>query len=194
MYSCPIEKAHERPTQRGIFDTKERREAVLSKSTQASAKERRRNVGVILRLIFCFPLGLYYMWTRTDWPRPAKIAVSAAIAFSLVLILTPMTDPPERQTGGVVVVGDRLEVDVLGPEAPVDREEIDVYTPRRTAIIVEATPTPQPIIVYCNIGGQYYHAKDCKYVRANTPAVALDQAVRAGYLRCPDCDAPEAIS
>ena len=163
------------------------------KSSQVSARERRRNIGVILRLIFCFPLGLYLMWTRTGWPRPVKIAVSALIAFSLILILTPMTNPPERQTGGVVVVGDSLHVDVLGPEAPENREEIDIYTPRRTAIIVEATATPQPVMVYCNTGGQYYHASDCEYVRYNTPSVPLAQAIRAGFSRCPDCDAPEAI-
>lgn len=164
---------------------------MAKKTSRAAALKRRKNIGVVLRLVFCFPLGLYLMWTRTRWPRLLKIGVSALIAFAIVIILTPMTDPPARQTGGVRVVGDRLQVDVLGPEAPSDREDIDVYTPRRTAIIVEATPTPTPIIVYCNPGGTYYHAKDCKWVKETTPSVSLAQALRAGYARCPECDAPE---
>ena len=131
------------------------------------------------------------MWTRTGWPRLVKVGVSALIAFVIVLILTPMTDPPARQTGGVRVVGSGPQVELLGPEAPADREDIDIYTPRRTAIIVEATPTPEPIIVYCNTGGDYYHSKNCKWVKPTTPSVTLLQAVRAGYRQCPECDAPD---
>ncbi len=164
------------------------------KSSRAAARKRRETIGVILRLVFCPPLGLYLMWTRTRWPRLVKVGASALIALALVLILAPMTDPPARQTGGVRVVGDSRQVDVLGPEAPADREAIDVYTPRRTAIIVDPTPTPQPIVVYCNQGGKYYHVKECKWVRPTTPSLTLAQAIRAGYIPFPDCHAPEAVS
>ena len=173
----------------------EREASALSrKTTRAAAARRRENIGVILRLIFCFPLGLYMMWTRTRWPRTVKIGVSALIAFAIVAILVPLTDPPARQIGGVRVVGSAQEVDVLGPEAPSDREIIDVYTPQRAAIIVEPTATPQPVIVYCNQGGKYYHNKDCKWVRATTPAVTLEQAIRAGLKPCEECGAPEPVS
>ena len=167
---------------------------MASKTSRSAGKKRRQNLGVILRLVFCPPLGLYLMWTRTKWPRLVKIGASALIAFVIVLILTPMTDPPARQTGGVRVVGSGPQVELLGPEAPEDREDIDIYTPRRTAIIVEATATPEPIIVYCNTGGQYYHSKNCKWVKPTTPSVSLQQAVRAGFTQCPDCDAPDAES
>lgn len=149
-------------------------------------------MGVILRLVFCFPLGLYIMWTRTRWPRVVKVAVSGLIAFALVVIMTPFTNPPERQSGGIVLVGAEPQVEVLGPEAPADRQVVEIYAPRRTAIIVEATATPEPIYVYCNNGGRYYHAQDCRYVVETTPKVSLSQAVKAGYVQCPDCDAPSA--
>ena len=178
----------------GAFRREGRESVLASKSSRSASRKRRRNIGVILRLIFCPPLGLYLMWTRTRWPRLVKVSASALIAFAIVLILTPMTDPPARQTGGVRVVGSGPQVELLGPEAPENRESIDIYTPRRTAIIVEATPTPEPIIVYCNIGGQYYHSKNCKWVKPTTPSVSLLQAVRAGYSQCPDCDAPSAES
>ena len=164
------------------------------KTNRAAARKRRETIGVILRLVFCPPLGLYLMWTRTRWPRLVKVGSSALIALVIALILMPMTDPPARQTGGVRVVGDRLQVDVLGPEAPADRQAIDVYTPRRTAIIVEPTATPQPVVVYCNAGGKYYHNKDCKWVRPTTPSVTLAQAIRAGYEPCEECGAPRAVS
>ena len=134
------------------------------------------------------------MWTRTRWPRTLKVGVSALVALVLALILTPMTNPPERQTGGIVLVGDRPAMELLGPEVPADRAPVDIYTPRRTALIVEPSPTPEPIPVYCNMGGTYYHSKDCRYVTPNTPETSLAQALKVGYVRCPDCDAPEAVA
>ena len=81
-----------------------------------------------------------------------------------------------------------------GPEAPEDRGKIEIYTPRRTAIIVEATPTPAPIIVYCNPGGQYYHSEDCVHVqKGETPQATLEQALKAGYRQCPECNAPSEL-
>ncbi len=167
---------------------------VLSKKLSRAVRERRQNIGVILRLVFCFPLGLYQMWTATKWPRLVKVGVSALVAFLILVILTPLTDPPARQVGGIRVVGDRLQVDVLGPEAPEDREIVEIYTPHRTAIVVEPTPTPEPILVYVNNGGHYYHAKECRYVTERTPAVTLAQAISANYTRCPECDAPIAVA
>ena len=155
---------------------------------------RREDLLLILRLVFCFPLGLYVMWTKSRWPRWVKILASAAVLAVIAIILNPMTDPPARQRGGVVVVGDRLQSDALGPEVPEGHEAVDVYTPRRDTIIVEPTATPQPVVVYCNPGGQYYHNKDCRYVRPTTPSVTLAQAIRAGYKPCEECGAPEAVS
>jgi len=132
------------------------------------------------------------MWTRTDWPRSLKTAVSAAAALLLVAILGPMTNPPERQTGGVHLVDEKPKVEVYGPEAPADREIIEIYAPRYTAVILEPTATPEPITVFCNNGGRYYHTEDCKYVKEETPYVSLERAVQAGYTQCLECDAPEA--
>jgi len=160
-----------------------------------SAKKRTPAASIckVLSLIICFPLGLYVMWTRTRWPRSLKTLVSAVAALILVAILMPMTNPPEREIGGVRLVGADVETDVLGPEAPADREIVEIYAPRRTAIIVEATPTPAPVIVYCNNGGQHYHSEGCTYVKEHTPNVTLKRALEAGYTKCPYCNAPEAI-
>ena len=131
------------------------------------------------------------MWTRARWPRIAKTAVSAAVALVLAAILVPMTDPPEREIGGIQLVDEEPKVEVYGPEAPADREIIEIYAPRRTALIVEPTATPAPVIVYCNNGGRYYHTADCKYVKEDTPYVTLTRAIEAGYTKCSECDAPE---
>lgn len=164
-----------------------------SQNRRKDAKRRLQNLSVCLRLIFCFPLGLYVMWTRTRWPRFVKVATTAFIAMVLTAILLPMTNPPSRGAGGIVLVGVRPEVEILGPEAPADRDVVEIYAPRRTAIIVEATPTPEPVIVYCNPGGLYYHNQGCKWVVATTPQATLTQALKAGYLPCTECDAPPAI-
>ena len=160
----------------------------------ARKKNRRGDLRLILCLVFCFPMGLYLMWTRARWHQAVKIAVTLAIAAAVFVILSPFTDPPARQTGGVLVMDDQLPSDVLGPEVPEGHEPVDVYTPRRVTIIVEPTATPQPVVVYCNPGGTYYHNKECRYVRATTPSVTLAQAIRAGYKPCAECGAPEAVS
>ena len=99
-----------------------------------------------------------------------------------------------ERSGGIVTVDGDPTYTLLGPEAPEDRGKIEIYTPRRTAIIVEATPTPTPIIVYCNPGGQYYHSEDCAHVtKGETPQATLEQALRAGYRQCPECNAPSEL-
>ena len=95
--------------------------------------------------------------------------------------------------GGVVLVGSSVEAEVYGPEAPADREVIEVYTPVRTPIVLQATQEPEPVYVYCNDGGKYYHSEECRYVKENTPKVTLSRALDAGYSRCPDCSAPDGM-
>ena len=131
------------------------------------------------------------MWSKTNWPRLLKTAVSAAVAFMLIAVLIPMTNPPERKVGGIMLVDEKPQVEVYGPEAPADREVIEIYAPRRTALLLQATPTPAPVTVYCNNGGRYYHSEDCRYVNSDTPDVSLSAAVKAGYTKCSECNAPE---
>jgi len=163
-----------------------------AQATKKVNKMRRRQVIRAVSLIICFPMGLYVMWTRKHWPRFVKTAVSAVTALALVAILGPMTNPPERETGGIHLADEKPQVDVYGPEAPADREVIEIYAPRYTAVVLDPTPTPQPITVFCNNGGRHYHTEDCKYVKEDTPYVSLSRAVEAGYTKCSECDAPEA--
>lgn len=151
---------------------------------------RRKNLGVILLLIFCFPLGLYRMWTSTSWPRAMKNLASLAVAGLLLAIFLPGTTPPDRAYGSVTLVDARPTADIFGPEVPEDHVWVEIYAPRVTPIIVAPTPTPVPVIVYCNDGGRYYHSADCVYVKATTPQVQLYRAIDAGYKQCPNCDAP----
>lgn len=158
--------------------------------TNKKQAARRKNIGLILLLVFCFPLGLYRMWTNCSWPRTVKNLASLAVAAALVTILLPATNPPERSYGSVTLVDARPTADVFGPEVPADHVAVEIYAPRITPIIIEPTPTPVPVIVFCNNGGRYYHSKDCSYVKDTTPQVQLHQAIYAGYKQCPDCDAP----
>ncbi|MBR0463742.1 MAG: hypothetical protein IJJ23_05080 [Clostridia bacterium] len=165
----------------------------LKRLTKRIKRLRRDEIVTIALLVFIFPMGIYRMWTGEMWSKRTRWTVTA-IAIALVfLIFAPFTDPPVRQTGGITVVNGASQDDVLGPEAPDNRTAVDIYVPQRTAMIIEATPTPEPTMVWCNIGGQYYHAQNCKWVKSTTPSVPLAQAVRAGYNQCPDCDAPAPV-
>lgn len=155
--------------------------------------KRRRDLGVVLLLFLgCLP-GLYVMWTRTPWKRRTKMAVSLLCCAALIFLALPQTNPPERPDGGIVLVGSSVETEVYGPEAPEGREVVEVYTPIRTPIVLQSTPQPDPVYVYCNDGGKYYHSEECRYVKENTPKVTLSRALDAGYSRCPDCSAPDGM-
>ena len=135
--------------------------------------------------------GLYVMWTRTRWKYRTKMLFSALACAALLFLVLPMTSPPERVAGGIVLVGNSVQAEIYGPEAPANREVVEVYTPVRTPIVVEATPEPEPVYVYCNNGGKYYHSEECRYVKNTTPQVKLTQALNAGYARCTECTAPD---
>lgn len=162
----------------------------MRKTTQKSQKKG-FNLWRAIRLIVCFPLGLYVMWTKSRWPVAIKAAITLTVVLLLAVILTPLTNPPERTAGGIRLVEAEPRSDVYGPEAPTDRDMVEIYAPRRTAVLVEATATPEPIIVYCNNGGRYYHSKDCRYVKPTTPKADLSQALKAGFSKCPYCNAPD---
>ena len=151
---------------------------------------------VLRGLIFCFPAGLLMMWgNKCRWPRALKCAISSVFALLLMAIVLPQASPPERAAGGVEIVSLVPAVEVQGPELAEGELPYEVYVPQyvpEKSIIVEPTPTPAPIYVYCNDGGQYYHTSKCRYVKDTTPKVTLSQAVSAGYKRCKECDAPKA--
>lgn len=168
----------------------------VSKKAPAQHKAPARNnkqqfdILTLLSLIICFPAGLYVMWTNSRLPRMAKSVITLAVCAALVTVLLPATNPPERDTGGIYLVEKTPDSEVLGPDAPADRQVIEIYAPRYTAIILEPTPTPVPVVVYCNNGGANYHSAECKYVNEKTPDVSLNQAILAGYTQCQECNAP----
>jgi len=150
---------------------------------------------VALWLLLCFPAGLFFMWSdRCRWNRFVKTAVSVVIAAVLVVIVLPQTQPPERMRGGVELVD--ADESLVGPQPTDGFDRIDLYSYNVTSesVLAEPEPTPEPIYVWCNDGGKYYHSEDCEYVqgRRTTVRVPLLQALNAGYQQCPQCNAPEA--
>lgn len=118
--------------------------------------------------------------------------ISILIAALLVVILLPQTQPPERYVGGVQLVS--ADDVFIGPPVADNFQRIDLYSYNVTvdSVLAEPEPTPEPIYVYCNDGGKYYHSKECVYVKKTSARVPLLQALNAGYQQCPDCNAPEA--
>jgi len=147
---------------------------------------------VALWLILCFPAGLFYLWSnRCEWPAVCKALISLLIAALLIVIFLPQTMPPERYVGGVMLY--TAEDMLVGPQPTEDFERIDLYAYNmtNTSVLAEPEPTPEPIYVYCNTGGNYYHTRECAYWKESSSRVPLLQALNAGYRQCKDCDAPE---
>ena len=156
------------------------------------ARRRKIEVSQALRIMFlivCFPAGLMVMWSdRCRWSRWVKMLVSAAVALALIAILLPQTTPPDTPKSGITIVGMAEDKETYGPEVPANRLQVEVYSPRYTALIIKADPTPTPRFVYCNQGGKYYHRMTCRYVTESSGAVTNHQALHAGYTPCPECD------
>ena len=136
------------------------------------------------------------MWSdRCRWSLRLKSLISSGIACLILAVVLPQTLPPPRVSGGVKIVGLNGAVELQGPtQQASDEGSYEVYVPvyvKPTSVIVEPTPTPKPIFVFCNVGGKYYHSADCKYFKQTSARVTLGQALTAGYRRCPDCNAPQ---
>lgn len=160
-------------------------------------RTRRTDRLVVLSLIFLFPFGLFLMWSeRCKWPRALKTGVSVSIAAVLILILSPLTQPPSAPKNGVRIVSNAAanEQEKYGPDPDPEFEEFEVYVPYDNIdynIVVAPTEAPEVTYVYCNDAGSYYHTAECRYKKRTTPKVTLTQALNAGYKRCIECDAPE---
>ena len=156
------------------------------------ARRRKASLGDILRILFlvvCFPAGLVVMWSdRCRWHKTLKMMTSAAVALLLVAILLPQTTPPDAPKSGITIIGLAGDKETYGPPAPKERLHVEVYSPRYTALIIEAEPTPVPRFVYCNQGGKNYHRSTCRYVKETSGAVTINQALDAGYTPCALCD------
>jgi hypothetical protein len=153
-------------------------------------KSKPLSIGTLLTLIVCFPAGLFFMWKKSTLPHFVKATATLIVTALIIAVLLPATNPPEREMGGIYLVDQEPSVEIQGPEAPADRQVIEIYAPRYSPLILEPTPSPVPVVVYCNNGGAHYHVKECKYVNEKTPNVSLQRAVEAGYTQCTECAAP----
>ncbi|MFR5877061.1 MAG: hypothetical protein ACLUFN_11305 [Eubacterium sp.] len=63
-------------------------------------KQNKSNVAIIIALILFFPLGLYWMWAKSDWKKVVKIIITAVcIAYCAMFIAIGMnTDFSEQAT------------------------------------------------------------------------------------------------
>ena len=69
----------------------------MADNEQASSepKSSESTTGIVLALIFFFPLGLYWMWKYPDWPVGRKWAISGGVA---ALLLIGLLADDEKQT------------------------------------------------------------------------------------------------
>lgn len=157
-------------------------------------KTRDANLSVLRWLIFCFPAGLLMMWSNgCSWHRAIKSAVSLAFVAIVLALVLPQTRAPQPQLGGIQVVSLASAAEQVGPTMKAGATPYEAYVPKYSAkdsVLVEPTPTPFPVTVYCNDGGEFYHTKKCKYTKDTTPPATLLQAVNAGFKACKKCKPP----
>lgn len=160
--------------------------------------ENRKNIVRILLLIFAFPVGLYVMWRdECPWNIWLKSLISAAWLALIVcaLVFLPSLDDFQPH-GNVEIIAQKGNKKVLGPTQPEgvpDTAQIVRNASESSSLISEPTPTPDPVMVYCNDNGVYYHLESCRYVYPTTPRVRLAAALNAGKTACPYCKPPNEV-
>ena len=154
---------------------------------------------LILMLIFIFPLGLYLMWTgECRWKMWVKAVISSAIAIFLAVVLWVLLPelPNAEMEGNVELVAQtRLSgrFAPFKPEGVPDTAQLLKLPGEGSTLISTPTATPEPIWVYSNDNGLYYHVKECRYVHENTPRVTLRQALEGGRQACNICNPPDEL-
>ncbi|MBQ3079817.1 MAG: hypothetical protein IJC48_07470 [Clostridia bacterium] len=157
------------------------------------------NAVMITLLVICPPVGLYLMWKKgCYWAKWIKSLVSAGMAAVFLAVMILLPNPPNPVPEGGVEIHARTEnkkaFAPFKPDGVPDTAQILKSAHETSSLISEPTPTPDPMRVYCNDNGLYYHYKECRYVYDTTPRVTLAQAIAAGKSACPDCKPPTEVS
>ena len=113
---------------------------------------------LVLLIIFAFPVGLYVMWTdECRWNRFVKAAVSLAWLAVIVCAITLLPSVSQYQSvGSVEIVSKKNNTAMLGPGRPENiPETVQVIknVSETSSLISQPTPTPDPVMVYCNDNG-----------------------------------------
>lgn len=153
---------------------------------------------LILLLVFVPPIGIYLVWTQEcHWEMWIKCVISAGIALMLMLFLIFLPELPNAELEGNVEIIHR-ELDEkrfapLKPEGVPDTVQLIQQAGETSSLISTPTATPDPVMVYCNDNGLYYHLAGCRYVYATTPRVTLMAAIKAGKTACSICNPPDEV-
>ena len=148
----------------------------------------------ILFVFVCFPVGLYLLWAKKKrYPLALRIGITLLVA--AVVILSVSVAMPEDHTDkdDIEFVSVPQDSNVYGPSAPEVKDAVVSYKNAYSAdtVLVAPAETPEPVYVWCNDMGKYYHIESCRYVKETTPKVTLQQAMVGGFTACPDCKPPK---
>ena len=158
-----------------------------------------KNIVRVLLIVFAFPVGLYVMWRdECPWKMWVKSLVSVAWLAAIVCAIALLPSVSAFQTQGnveiIAVKGNRKVLGPTQPEGVPDTAQMVKNASETSSLISQPTPTPDPVMVYCNDNGVYYHLESCRYVYPTTPRVRLAAALNAGKTACPDCKPPNEVT
>lgn len=153
---------------------------------------------LILMLVFIPPVGIYLMWTQEcQWKLWIKGVISGGIALLLMLLLVLLPELPNAELEGNVEIIQRTQDEKrfapLKPDGVPDTVQLVKQPGETSSLISTPTATPDPVMVYCNDNGLYYHLAGCRYVYGTTPRVTLMAAIRAGKTACSICNPPDEV-
>lgn len=121
-------------------------------------------IATIVLLVLCFPIGLFLMWTKTNWNKKVKWGITGFLGFALLMTGISNAINPDTSTN-------------TEPQQKSEISAVPTQTPTQKVIMQKTTPTPSdPCTPYYGTS----QLGDCmKLQNAMNKGAALDHPLKA---------------
>jgi len=150
---------------------------------EAQGTKKSSNLATILWLVFFFPVGLYFLWAKTNWNKKVKWGITAFFAFIVLMgaIGNSSSSKTETTTASTEVAAKQETVAPTKPQAtptpakpmtleekikaalPESMSEVDVTTDKAIDFSTDAdVPGKIDVTIDANHTGTYWDVKSTK--------------------------------
>lgn len=179
-----------------------------------NGSSRKSALAIIIALLLFFPLGLYWMWTKSNWKKPIKIVITVVYAiyflFCVIVVATPTDSTEKTKETTTISVSEitsesattettsETTTETTTKETTTSATTTAQNTTQKTTTTEKATTTTKKQApaqnsnssdgrtVYKTPTGKRYHFDpDCG--GKNSSAVSLDDAISMGLTPCQKC-------
>lgn len=157
----------------------------------------KRTWGIVLLLIFFFPIGIYLMWKYANWHKYIKIGVCVLIgAVAVASLFSPNNGSEQDESSSIVdstepVTEETTELPTEAPTEEITEAPTEAPTEEQTEAVVEETAklTREYAI---NYDTGKFHKPTCHTIEDSTNIGTCESTKNdleaQGYVACKVCD------